>query len=130
MASPGQQAQYQSSCLSLIQKIRTRNTEICEYYTGVFTGRWPELNRNWRLSLFNHFFLFHLNAHNMLNTYIYHLLPPFFDTSSSRRPLRYFLKNYILAHCCNISFMSKSAAIWVKYKYLQSPAVYSPFKCL
>ena len=26
----------------------------------------------------NHFFLFYLNAHNMLNTYIYHQLPLIF----------------------------------------------------
>jgi hypothetical protein len=25
---------------------------------------------------YNHFFLFQLNAHNMLNTYIYHQIPP------------------------------------------------------
>jgi len=39
------------------------------------------------------FVLFQLNAHNMLNTCIYHQLPPTyfgFVTSSSGRPLSYF----------------------------------------
>ena len=42
--------------------------------------------------------LFQLNAHNMLNTYIYHQLPPtcFSVTPSSGRPLLYLLKNYVL----------------------------------
>jgi len=47
----------------------------------------------------NFFFLFQLNAHNMLNPYIYHLLPLYvsvFVTPSSGRSLRYLYKNYML----------------------------------
>jgi hypothetical protein len=46
----------------------------------------------------NFFFLFQLNAHNTLNTYIYHLLPPTcfgVFTTFSGRPLRYLLENYM-----------------------------------
>jgi len=43
--------------------------------------------------------LFQLSAHNMLNTYICHHLPPTcfgVCTPSSGRPLRYLFKNYML----------------------------------
>ena len=45
------------------------------------------------------FFLFQLNSHNMLNTYIYHLFPPTcfsVFTPSSGRALCYLFKNYML----------------------------------
>jgi len=47
----------------------------------------------------NFFFLFQLNEHNTLNTYICHLLPPTcfgVFTPFSGRPLHYLFENYML----------------------------------
>ena len=47
----------------------------------------------------HYLFLLQLNAHNLLNTYISHQLPPTcfgVVTPSSGRPMRYFLKNWML----------------------------------